>query len=134
VNYHDFVGQVHHRAEMASEQEAVSAIRATLETLAERVTKGEATDVAAQLPEELGRYMQQAAKDQPDRFDLQEFFTRTAVREGVDLPVSTYHARVVVEVLDEAITADEMADLRSQLPDTYAPLFEAGSEGDMDTG
>jgi uncharacterized protein (DUF2267 family) len=52
----------------------------------------------------------------------------------VDLPVSNYHARVVVDVLSEALTPNEMHDLRSQLPDAYDPLFEAGSQGNMDTG
>ena len=47
------------------------------------------------------------------------------------MPDAAFHARVVVEVLGEALTAGEMDDVRAQLPDNYAPLFEAGSEGDL---
>ena len=51
----------------------------------------------------------------------------------MDLPRAVYHARVVMEVLQEAVTKGEMDDVRSQLPDEYAPLFEAGSQGEMST-
>jgi uncharacterized protein (DUF2267 family) len=38
-----------------------------------------------------------------------------------------------MEVLQEAVTEGEMDDVRSQLPDEYAPLFEAGRQGEMST-
>lgn len=133
MKYHDFLGQVQHRAEMATTEEAVSATRATLQTLAERVTRGQASHVAAQLPEELAVYLSDA-KPKPERFSLDEFFERVAAREGADMPQSTYHARVVVEVLGEALNPDEWEELRGQLPDEYNPLFESGSTGPMQTG
>ncbi len=133
MNYHEFLGAVQHRAEMATTQEAVKATRATLQTLAERITRGEASDVAAQLPEELATYLE-GAKAKPEVFSAQEFLERVAAREEVDLPVSSYHARVVIEVLSEAITPAELTQLRGQLPADYDALFEAGSEGEMDLG
>lgn len=45
---------------------------------------------------------------------------------------ATFHARAVMDVLSEAVTAGELKDVLSQLPESYEPLFEAGSEGDMD--
>lgn len=129
MKYHDFVGKVQHRAEMASEGEALRAVQATLETLAERITAGEAENLAAQLPPELGDYLRSVEKS--ERFPLQDFFLRVAAKESADLPDAAFHARVVVEVLGEALTAGEMDDVRAQLPDNYAPLFEAGSEGDL---
>jgi uncharacterized protein (DUF2267 family) len=69
-----------------------------------------------------------------ESLDLQEFFDRVDERDEVaDEPSAIYHARVVVEVLQEATTKGEMDDIRSQLPAEYAPLFEAGSQGEMDT-
>jgi uncharacterized protein (DUF2267 family) len=38
----------------------------------------------------------------------------------------------VIEVLLESVTPGEMDDIRSQLPDDFGPLFEAGSEGELD--
>lgn len=129
MQYDEFVGKVQNRSQFGSSGEAVAAIRATLQTLGERLFGNEAEDLAAQLPREIGFYLRIADTD--ETFSLDEFFDRVARREQVDLPDATYHARVVMEVLDEAVSANEMADVRAQLPDEYAPLFEAGSEGAM---
>lgn len=132
MQYDDFVGRVHNRAQMASTDEAVAAIRATLQTLGDRLAKGEASDLAAQLPEEIGTYLQ-LEDEGGERFSLEEFFRRVAERESVDYPDAVYHARVVVEVIGEAITQGEMDDVRAQLPAEYDPLFEAGSTAEMST-
>jgi uncharacterized protein (DUF2267 family) len=130
MQYDKFVGEVHHRARLASRGETVRAIQATLETLAERITGSEAEDLAAQLPPELGTYLQQTEKT--ERFPVETFFLRVAAKEGVDVPDATFHARAVMDVLGEAVTAGELEDVLSQLPESYEPLFEAGSEGEMD--
>ncbi len=129
MQFDEFVGQVHNRAELASTGEAMRAIRATLQTLSERVYFDEAADLAAQLPQEIGEYLTMV--DEVESFSIDEFFDRVAEREAVDLPDATYHARVVIEVLDEAVTPGEMDDVRAQLPDEYKLLFEAGSTGSM---
>jgi uncharacterized protein (DUF2267 family) len=59
LKYDEFIGQVRHRAGLGSHAEAERATRATLETLAERLAGGEAHDLAAQLPPELARYLEQ---------------------------------------------------------------------------
>ncbi|MGC9520539.1 MAG: DUF2267 domain-containing protein, partial [Anaerolineae bacterium] len=74
------------------------------------------------------------AKPKPEVFSAQEFLKRAAAREDVDLPVSSYHGRVVIEVLSEALTPAELTQVRDQLPADYDPLFEAGSQGKMDLG
>lgn len=131
MQYHDFVGEVQHRARLATTEEAVTAIRATLTTLSERLHHGEATDLAAQLPDEIGAFLRDTKTD--ERFSLDEFFQRVAERAGIDKPDAAYHARAVVSVLQEAATRGEMENVRSQLPESYAPLFEAGHEGGMST-
>jgi uncharacterized protein (DUF2267 family) len=47
------------------------------------------------------------------------------------LPKAAYHARVVTEVLSEAVSAGQMDKLRKQLPEEFAPLFDSGSKGPM---
>src|SRR5687767_8937378 len=49
MNYDAFIGQVNHRGRFSSKGKAVAAVRATLTTLAERLTRDEAFDLAAQL-------------------------------------------------------------------------------------
>ena len=129
MNYDDFVGQVQSRAQLGSSGAAVKAIRATLETLGERLHPGEANHLAAQLPEEIGVYLQE--RNGAQSFDLDEFFDRVSEKEGEDEPVAAYHSRVVMEVVQEAVSAQQIEHVRGQLPDNYAPLFESGSEGSL---
>lgn len=122
MQYKEFVGQVQHRARLATEGEAVRAIRATLSTLAERLFGNEAENLAAQLPREIGHYVREM--DKSESFDVDEFFRRVAEREELDLPVSMYHAQAVISVLEDTVSKGEMDDVRAQLPDDYERLFE----------
>jgi uncharacterized protein (DUF2267 family) len=130
MQYDEFVGEVQHRARLPSRGDTVRAIRATLETLAERISPGEADDLAAQLPPELATFLTDV--DTTERFAVDGFFLRVAAKETADLPDATHHARAAIAVLQEAVTTGEVEDIRAQLPDNYKPLFEAGSEGEMD--
>jgi uncharacterized protein (DUF2267 family) len=130
MKYDEFVGEVENRARLPSRGDALRAVQATLETLAERIREGEASDLAAQLPPELGTFLTDVKTT--ERFPVEDFFLRVAAKETADLPDATHHARAVIAVLQEAVTTGEMEDIRAQLPDNYKPLFEAGSEGEMD--
>ncbi len=130
MQYDEFVGEVQNRARLPSQADAVRAIQATLETLAERIAAGEASDLAAQLPPELGTFLRDV--EETERFPVDDFFLRVAAKETADLPDAVHHARAVMSVLQDAVTAGEIEDVRAQLPDEYGPLFEAGSEGEMD--
>lgn len=129
MRYDQIVGQVQNRARLASEGEAVRAIQATLETLGERLYGGEAHNLASQLPRELGQFLEEPAIN--ESFDLDEFFRRVSLREGVDLPQSVFHARAVIQVLREAVSPGALDKLLDQLPEEYDRLFVAGSTGRM---
>ena len=131
MKYQEFIKEVQERGHMASRESAEEAARATLRTLAERLAGGEPHDLASQLPEELAEHVRYDEEQKSDPFSLEEFFRRVAEKEGADEPDAVYHARAVMEVLQEAITKGEINDIRSQLPPEYAPLFEAGSQGEM---
>lgn len=130
MQFDEFTGKVQNKAKLATTGEALKAIRATLETLAERTAGEEADNLAAQLPEEIGRFLK--GKRIVESFSLAEFFDRVTEKEGVDKPVAVYHARAVIDVLQEAVSAGEIDDLRAQLPDDWDPLFEMGAEGNLD--
>ena len=130
MQYDAFVGEVQNRARLPSRGDAVRAIQATLETLGERISAGEGSDLAAELPPELGKFLR--GVEETERFPVDDFFLRVAAKETADLPDAVHHARAVMEVLLESVTPGEMDDVRSQLPDDFGPLFEAGSDGEMD--
>ena len=132
MNFDEFMGDVQHRGRMATTGEAVRATYATLRTLSERLYGNEAENLAAQLPPEIGIYLLVAGEQ--ETFSLDKFLERAANYEEVDLPESVHHTRAVIATLQEAVTPGEMRNIQAQLPDDYNPLFEAGSEGDLDTG
>lgn len=98
----------------------MNAIRATLQTLSERLQGGEPLDLAAQMPALLQR---DADVGHAERFDTSEFFHRVAEREGVDEQQAQEHARAVLEVTSEAVSRGEINDVLSQLPEDYHRLF-----------
>src|SRR5690606_27833831 len=95
--------------------------RATLETLGERLFSGELKDAAAELPREIAHYLTRATASQ--RLSLDDFYHRVATREPCDLPDAVYHARVVVSVLEAAISTGKIRAIRAQLPAECRDLF-----------
>src|SRR5437660_1188791 len=83
MEYNRFIGLVQNRARLTP-AEAVGATRATLETLAERIGADEARHVAAQLPRELGQYLQESPPERAEPFTYNEFCERIAKREACD--------------------------------------------------
>jgi uncharacterized protein (DUF2267 family) len=131
VKYDEFIAQVQRRADLNTKDEAERAIRATLETLAGRLAGGEAKDLAAQLPPEIAIYLQQPLVGAGEDFSLDEFFRLVSEREGIELAEASFHARVVLGLLTEAVTMGEIEDVRAQLPAEFRQLFEVENEGEL---
>lgn len=130
MEYSEFLGQLQHRLELDSQQAAVTAARASLETLGERLDPGEARDLASQLPREIGRFLTESAD--VEGFTWDTFVDRVVEREGLDADDrgdAVYHARVVMALVAEATDAGEFADVRAQLPEEYDELFVLLDEG-----
>ncbi|WP_137291726.1 DUF2267 domain-containing protein [Natronorubrum halophilum] len=127
MQYGTFIGEVQHRAQLDSREAGLSVSRATLTTLSERIQPGEAENLGAQLPDELGRFLEEV--DDVERFGFDEFVERVADREeiGDDDPAdAAFHAQVVIDVVEEAVTEGALEDIRDQLPEDegYEDLFE----------
>lgn len=105
--------------------EAERATRATLRTIGERITRGEADDLAAQLPPEAAPYLE-ATERGAERFDLDEFLRRVAERAGVEAEDSERLASAVFLALGRALTREEMDDLAAQLPRDIRRLLPVG--------
>lgn len=129
MQFDEFVGKVQHRAKMPSSMEAVNAIRATLMTLGERLAGGESGDLAAQLPKEIGTYL--LYPDKTESYTLKEFLERVAELEDIDYPDAVYHARAVIETVDEAVSEGQIDHVLDQLPEEFDTLFTSGTEGSL---
>src|SRR5205823_5425793 len=98
----------------------------------ERIADGAARNLAAQLPHEIGEHLRRqapAAAGTGEPFSLDDFFARVTEREGVARPDAAFHARVVLEVTDQATTGSLVTKVREQLPSDFDRLFEAGRTG-----
>jgi putative intracellular protease/amidase/uncharacterized protein (DUF2267 family) len=93
---------------------AERAVEATLTTLGERISEGEAEDLARHLPDSLARLIVQPGDPQP--FGADEFFRRIAEREGTDPEGAERHAAAVVAALARREGRKELHDMMSQLP------------------
>ncbi len=127
MKYDEFVAEVQRRAHLDSMDRAVEVIGATLETLGERLPDEEARVLAGELPPGLGRYVNQAVHGQD--FDLDEFFTRVAAREGADVDAATYRARVTMAVLRNAISPGTLAKVLRRLPGDHNALIGGVGKG-----
>jgi uncharacterized protein (DUF2267 family) len=104
-----------------SRPDAERAARATLETLAERLSAGQARDLAGQLPPELAPWL---ATDTPaEPFHVDEFIRRVGAREQVDLAAAERHARAVFDALGRTVSEDEIDDMAAELPGDFEPLI-----------
>ena len=125
MQYQEFLNKVQDRIGPAQPEEARRAITATLSTLSERISGGEASDLAAQLPEELKEPAQRSGEE-AERFSYEEFLRRVGEREGTNTDTARDHASAVLTVLKEAVTGGQLDDIAAQLPQEFAPLFEYG--------
>jgi uncharacterized protein (DUF2267 family) len=108
----------------ADRAEAERAVHATLQTLGERLDRGETRQLAAQLPPEDAPWIGTATP--AEGFDSEEFVRRIAEREGVDLATAQRHAAAVLAALQRAVDAAEWADVTAELSSDFATLLPRG--------
>lgn len=121
MNYAEFREAVAKRAGL-SPPEAEKIIRATLTPLTERLSGGEAHDLATQLPEELRGLMHKDV-DFGERLDLAEFLNEVRARTGVDHQRAAEGVRAVLTTVRDAVSAQEFEDMASDLPKDIQQLL-----------
>jgi uncharacterized protein (DUF2267 family) len=110
-------------APLTDEEMAETLIRATLQVLAQRISGGEARDIARQLPPPLDEWLQ-PEHEKAEPFDLEVFVQRVADRALVDFDAARAGVRAVFQTLGEAVTGDEFGDVLAQLPREYTALLD----------
>jgi uncharacterized protein (DUF2267 family) len=123
MKYVQFIEKVSERMG-GSLGQAEAVTQATLLTLAERITGGEARDLAAQLPKELQGPLDKK-REPAEAFDVNEFIRRVSTRAGTDLDTAGRGARSVFQTLNAAVTTGEFEDVLSQLPKQFRELIPA---------
>ena len=114
MKYEEFVTRVAEHGGVP-EAEAGTLASATLATLAERISGGEALDLAAQIPAPLDSALV-TDRENAEAFGFAEFVERTAERAGTDVDTAERAVDAVFVTLREAVTPGEFDDVLSQLP------------------
>jgi uncharacterized protein (DUF2267 family) len=121
----EFINAVARRAGVSTQQ-AESLTKAVLSALADRLTGGEADDVASQLPKGIKEAML-PTNPEAEPFGLSEFIERVARRAGMTPEHAEVGARSVMRTLREAITEGEFKDMMAQLPKEFEQLVQSAS-------
>jgi RND superfamily putative drug exporter len=106
----------------ADQVAADRALRATLATLSERITRREAKMLCTQLPGAF-RPALTGVDGHSEPFGLDEFTARVAQREDAPAGRALDDARAVVATLGDIVDETTMASVRAQLGEGYEPLF-----------
>jgi uncharacterized protein (DUF2267 family) len=127
MQYGEFMQDVRERTGV-DEDRAEKAVRATLNTLAQRLAGGEPHDLASQLPEELKETVELTADEGAGhRWDADEFVAKVAAREGCSPEQAREHVRAIFAALRDAVTPGEFDDITSQLDRSYRELLPDGA-------
>ncbi|WP_055493743.1 DUF2267 domain-containing protein [Streptomyces sp. TP-A0356] len=120
MDHDEFIRLVAQRADVP-EDEAARLTRATMLTLAERITAGEAEDLAEVLPPEVAPPLMPPV-DVAQKFGLDEFVRRVSERANVDETVARRGVRAVFMTLHDAVPGKEFQDVMDQLPNEFQDI------------
>ncbi|WP_069816641.1 DUF2267 domain-containing protein [Streptomyces sp. TP-A0874] len=139
MHYGELTGQVQARAQLPDRQSAERSVRATLETLAERVPDGFADHMAAQLPHEAAECLYRVTashagspgerarwRESGESFNLTGFAGRVAWRAGTTEEEAIRESAALFEVLDSAVSPELMDKLYGVLPKDIRMLLPEG--------
>lgn len=128
MNRTDLLDTIGQKAGIEDRTDVARAAEATLRTLGEHVSEGQAQDIAAIVPAELGDAVTSHLDDNPDpeQFSPEEFAARIAEREGpaVHAEEAMRQARATMAAIADHGGQAELQDAREQLPTEFATVFE----------
>ena len=130
MEYEEIVAVVRQASGGIGSEAADRALQATLQTLAERLPRGEARHIVQELPAELKPWIY--TETDAEAFDIDEFLVRVAKREETDVETALRHARAVFFALGDALSPEAVAHLAASLPQTFDPLVAEAQRRDLD--
>ena len=121
VTAESFINEVCWRTGIRSPESAGRAIRAALSTVGGRLTAEDAQTVAEELPPVLAAMV--GGVHRHAEFDVRELYAAVQEEEGSSPGAAFEHAKVVCEVLSEAVSEPTRIRLQARLPPEWAQLF-----------
>ena len=116
-----FIEDIRARAGLLTQEEAIGAAEATLETLGEVLENDARQDIATGLPEGLASALRRSQAGQ--RLQHDEFYERVTEREQQGRGMAMQHAQAVCQALSQALSSEQRSKLRGMVPEDYRYLF-----------
>lgn len=120
----EFLDTIQERSDIDSADVAHDAAMATLATLGEALTGGQAADIATYLPAEFKGLLTESDLGTAVSYSTDEFIAQVAQREGIEGADAEMHVQAVLSVVAEAASDRELGNTTKQLPDEFEPLFD----------
>lgn len=124
MEYQQFIDHVVDEGAFGTKAEAEQATLAVLDLLGQRLSAGESTDLAEQLPSELKAPLDRHTGE-AESFDVDDFLRRLAEQlgRGIGPEEARPQASAVLNTVAQAVSPGELDNLRSQLPAGFGALI-----------
>jgi uncharacterized protein (DUF2267 family) len=130
MDYEEIIEVIRRASGGLGSEAAERAAHATLQTLAERLSREEVRHIVQELPDELKPWV--FTETGAEAFGIDEFLDRVAKREHTDIETALLHARAVFSALGRALSPEAVAHVAAILPQTFDPLVAEAQQRDVD--
>lgn len=124
-SYKKFLTDVQSAAQLESAAAAQNAVSATLAVLKHRIVGDEASQLADQLPEEIGQHLRGVEGTGGEPFGISEFYQRVAEVGDIDIMQTPMQVKAVFLAMNNMVSPGEFEDVKQNLPKDYSELFLA---------
>lgn len=120
----EILDRIRNQTDVDTDEQARAILEATLETLGERLSYEESTDIADFLPEDIATEVVDWDSESESSFGIDEFLDRVADRSGAsDRGQAQQWAQATMEAMENEAIGRELRRARQPLPDEYDTLF-----------
>jgi len=117
-----FIDKVAEYAQVSNDQ-ATALTEATLRTLSQRISGGEAADLADRMPDPL-RPLLVKSQEEAEAFPFEEFIDRVAAETGLDHEIARRGVGAVLQAMHATVGHKEFEDFMSQLPKDFGQVIQ----------
>jgi uncharacterized protein (DUF2267 family) len=135
MDFDSFLAEVRRRGGPRDRNQAETTSKVVLAALGQRLTGGEPSDFASQLPAELKEAVVSHDADDKIGDDVDDFLRRIAERQGggSEPEEALTNARAVLGTVASFVSKGQMEHLQAQLPAGFRMLFESAEDSDRHT-
>ena len=122
MDYKTFMDKVGEQTKIEDESKVVMLVKATFETLSERIPRTHRDHLAAQLPEGIKEYL--PINLRVETITLENFYRRVSNRADLGYGDAVKYTADVMWVLKLAAAEGELKDILLSFPEEYNQLFK----------